>query len=86
MALEKNVWIRGTWYGPSYPGSGNPPAAELKADPGPDASDGPPPLAGKGSGKEAWAEYAERHGVGVDSEMTRDQIVDACRQADVPVE
>lgn len=36
-----------------------------------------PPLGGPGSSREAWAEYAERLGVEVDDEMSRDDIVDA---------
>lgn len=50
------------------------------------ASDGVPPQAGAGSGRDAWADYAEQHGVDVDEDWKRDQIIDACKKAGVPVE
>jgi hypothetical protein len=34
-----------------------------------------PPRAGKGSGRDAWAVYASRHGVEVDEDASRDDIV-----------
>jgi hypothetical protein len=38
-----------------------------------------PPLHGAGSGRDAWAEYAEHLGVEVDEDMSRADIVDAVR-------
>jgi hypothetical protein len=48
--------------------------------------DGPPPQSGKGSGRDAWAAYAEAHGVAVDEDANRDQIVADLEAAGVPVE
>ena len=42
-----------------------------------------PARAGKGSGIDAWRAFAESKGVGVDSGMSRDDIVAACEQAGV---
>lgn len=49
-------------------------------------SDGPPPKAGRGSGKEAWAAYAEKLDVDVDADATRDDIVAAVAAAGHPVD
>ncbi|MFA4080480.1 hypothetical protein ONA92_02040 [Mycobacteroides salmoniphilum] len=43
----------------------------------------PPPQAGAGSGRDAWAQYASAQGVTVLEEWRRDQIIDACRKAGV---
>lgn len=40
-------------------------------------SDGEPPRAGKGSGRDAWAAYAAGLGVDVDDDATRDEIIEA---------
>lgn len=50
-----------------------------------DAEDTPPPLAGRGSGRDAWVTYAETNGVGVTDDMSRDDIVKACELAEIPV-
>lgn len=50
-----------------------------------DASDGPPPKAGKGSGVQAWQDYAKANGVTVDEDASRDAIIEACTAAGVPV-
>lgn len=42
-----------------------------------------PARSGKGSGIEAWRSFAESKGVGVDSGMSRDDIIAACEQAGV---
>lgn len=42
-----------------------------------------PSRSGKGSGVEAWRTFAESRGVGVDSDMSRDDIIAACEQAGV---
>lgn len=47
--------------------------------------DEPPPHAGAGSGRDAWAAYAAAQGVTVDEDWKRDQIIDACQEAGVPV-
>ncbi|MEU9806226.1 hypothetical protein [Mycobacterium sp. NPDC050853] len=43
----------------------------------------PPPHAGAGSGRDAWAQYASANGVSVQEESRRDQIIEACREAGV---
>lgn len=40
-----------------------------------DDGDGRPPLSGRGSGKGAWADYAEELGIDVPEDATRDDIV-----------
>lgn len=50
------------------------------------ASDGPPPKAGRGSGKEAWAAYAEAKDVEFDADASRDEIIAAVEAAGVPTE
>lgn len=52
---------------------------------GEDASE-VPPQSGRGSGKDAWAAYAEAHGVTVDEDATRDQIIADLEAAGVPTE
>jgi hypothetical protein len=42
-----------------------------------------PSRSGRGSGIDAWRAFAESKGVDVDSEMSRDDIIAACEQADV---
>ncbi|MEW2578348.1 hypothetical protein [Streptomyces syringium] len=42
-----------------------------------------PSRSGPGSGKAAWAAFADAHGVATDSEMSRDDIIAACEAADV---
>lgn len=43
----------------------------------------PPPLAGKGSSRTAWAAWAATAGTPVDDGMSRDDIITACRDAGV---
>lgn len=43
----------------------------------------PPPRSGRGSGLEAWGSFAQANGVGVDSDMARDDIIAACEAAGV---
>lgn len=57
-----------------------PAAAERKSD----AQDAPPPRAGAGSSRAAWAKYATSHGVHVDADDNRDDIMDACTEAGLP--
>ncbi|MFJ9979696.1 hypothetical protein [Streptomyces cyaneofuscatus] len=52
------------------PGGGTPPT-EVEA----------PPRSGKGSGIDAWQAFAHEHGVGTDSDMSRDDIIAACEAA-----
>jgi hypothetical protein len=48
---------------------------------------GPPPKSGKGSGRDAWAAYAEASGVEVTDDMkSKEDIVAALDQAGVPTE
>ncbi|MFJ5089974.1 hypothetical protein [Streptomyces sp. NPDC088674] len=42
-----------------------------------------PARSGPGSGKEAWAAFAEKHGVTLDGGMSRDDIMAACERAGV---
>ncbi|GJO41963.1 hypothetical protein [Mycobacterium marinum] len=46
--------------------------------------DSPPPHAGRGSGRDAWAAYAKDHHVDADG-LERDEIITACQEAGVPV-
>lgn len=46
----------------------------------------PPPQQGSGSSKAAWSEYARANGVPVSSDMSRDDVIDACRRAGVRVD
>lgn len=62
-----------------------PPSGAVKPDGG-GHTDGPPPQAGAGGGRDAWAAYAQRHGVDVPDDYRRSQIITACKQAGVPVE
>jgi hypothetical protein len=48
--------------------------------------DAPPPRYGKGSAQKAWAAYAVAHGVDVDDDTPRDEIIAACEDAEVPVD
>lgn len=47
---------------------------------------GPPPKSGSGSGRDAWAAYAEQQGVTVPEGATRDDIVAALDTAGKPTE
>ncbi|MBI2702108.1 MAG: hypothetical protein HYX31_23815 [Mycobacterium sp.] len=49
------------------------------------SGDGPPPQSGRGSSRDAWASYAEAHGVDADGK-DRDEIIAACQEAGVAVE
>lgn len=62
------------------------PAAEPAEPEVQEEVDGPPPKAGKGSSTDAWANYAERHGVQVELDAGREDIIAACEQAGVPTE
>jgi hypothetical protein len=42
-----------------------------------------PSRSGRGSGAEAWRAFAESHGVAVDADMSRDDIIAACERAGV---
>lgn len=46
----------------------------------------PPPISGKGSGTQAWADYADSLGVSVADDADRDAIVQAVSAAGHPVE
>jgi hypothetical protein len=67
---------------PSPPPGGKGEGAEVV----PEDGEVPPPLAGRGSSREAWAAYAATLGVTVASDASRDEIVDAVRVAGVRVE
>jgi hypothetical protein len=59
-----------------------PPDDETEASAAPQV-DGEPPRSGAGSSKEAWAAFAEAHGVAVSDEDKRDDIIAALVDADV---
>ncbi len=91
MASEVNVWAHGKWYGPSYPAAGDLPAdpteTNERADEAVrDAQPEPPPRAGSGSSRAKWAAYATEQNVEFGDEDTRDDIIDACQAAGVPVD
>lgn len=71
---------------PENPGDASPDAGDQggTAAPAPTALT-PPPQAGVGSGRDAWADYASANGVAVQDDWKRDQIIEACRQAGVAV-
>jgi hypothetical protein len=48
--------------------------------------DGPPPKSGAGSGVAKWREYAARHGVEVPADASREDVITALTEADVPTE
>ncbi len=39
-----------------------------------------PPESGVGASREAWAQYASAHGIGVDGNWKREDIIAACKQ------
>jgi hypothetical protein len=49
-------------------------------------AESPPPKTGRGSGRDAWADYAGQHDVTVDDTATREDIVAALDAADVATE
>ncbi|MFQ6851270.1 hypothetical protein K7395_24735 [Streptomyces filamentosus] len=52
-------------------------------DGGSGGGDGAPPRSGRGSGVEAWREFAEQHDVEVPAGATRDDIIAACEAAEL---
>lgn len=48
--------------------------------------EGPPPRAGKGSGEQAWRDYAEKQGLDVSDVEGRDNIIAALEDEDIAVE
>ncbi len=55
-------------------------SAEAKSD-----DDAPPPQGGPGSGLKAWAAYAKKHDVAVESDWSRDDVIEALEKAGVAV-
>lgn len=51
-----------------------------------DTPDGPPAKAGRGSGREAWAAYADDHDVAYDDDASRDDLIAAVEAAGAPTE
>lgn len=47
--------------------------------------DGPPPQGGAGASRQRWADYAASNGVQVQDDWKREDIIDACEKAGVPV-
>ncbi|MBF6411040.1 hypothetical protein [Nocardia farcinica] len=50
-----------------------------------DPADGPPPQGGAGASRQRWADYAASNGVQVQDDWKREDIIDACEKAGVPV-
>lgn len=50
-----------------------------------DSSEEPPPQGGPGASRKVWADWAAKHNVAVESAWKRDDIIDACKAAGVPV-
>jgi hypothetical protein len=59
-----------------------PATGSAEQDPG-SRAEGPPPMSGTGSGKEAWAAYAARNDVEVPEGAKRDDILEALQAAGV---
>ncbi|OUD02565.1 hypothetical protein [Streptomyces swartbergensis] len=80
------AWARKQITNPKAWGEGEA-AATSSAEAPPPAGTGDdleaPPRAGKGSGVDAWRAFAERKGVDVDQDATREQIIAACEAAGV---
>lgn len=62
---------------PAEPATDAATAAEQDAPPAGQPVPERPPMAGPGSGKKAWAAYAEANGVVVDADWSRDEIAAA---------
>lgn len=60
-------------------------AAEEPSGESAEGSEGPPPQSGAGSGKDAWRQYADRQGVQVSDDASRDEIIGAVDKAGKPV-
>lgn len=59
-------------------------APELEFDTEPALETDPaPPLSGPGGSRMAWESYARAHGVELEEGLTRDGIVEACREAGI---
>lgn len=62
------------------------PAPAAEPDPVPDDLPGPPPKSGKGSGLQAWIDYASAHGVAVPDGADKAEIADLLTAAGKPTE
>lgn len=76
---------------PTAQSSPRPPAEEpgkvspqATVEPGPEP--GPPPQSGRGSSAARWREYAAAHGVTVDPDTDRDDVIALLAERGVPVE
>lgn len=94
--LNSFVHVDGEWYGPDskVPApvaekigdhawedvGGDAEPADPKTPAGPVEA---PPRSGGGSGVDAWRAFAEQNGVGVDSDMSREDIIAAAEDAGV---
>lgn len=66
--------------GEPEPESTSKPEPESEPEPAPESAPEEPPLGGPGSGRDAWAAYADKLGLTVTDDMTRDDIVVLTRQ------
>lgn len=83
------TWARKQISNPKAWGEGEP-AEPAPTSPPTSAGDGEgegsleaPPRSGKGSGVEAWRAFAERKGVDVDQDASREDVIAACEAAGV---
>lgn len=89
--MARKLAVNTTIAGTTYEAGSVPPAdvAKLITNPkawgGDPADAGPPPMTGKGSGVNAWREYAAAQEVEVPDDADRDAIVQALVDAGKPV-
>lgn len=92
--LATHVWVESDggsgWFGPddelpswAEDAITNPAAFDDGED---EASDGPPPKSGRGSGLDAWKAYAAAHDVEVPDGVSKDDLITALESAGVPTE
>ncbi|MCC3333587.1 hypothetical protein [Nocardia abscessus] len=60
-------------------------AIDSADEPATENPDGPPPQGGPGASRQKWADYASAHGVEVEADWKREDIIAACEKAGVPV-
>lgn len=65
-------------------------AGESRSDESDSGEDSPrtagvPPQSGRGSGIDAWRDYALDHDVDVQEDWTRERIIEECQKAGIPV-
>jgi hypothetical protein len=77
VAAESGVDLEASVYEPEpEPEPELEPELEPEPEPEPEVESSAPPRSGAGSGREAWATYAESQGLAVTDDMTRDEIIE----------